>query len=234
MRKNIVIAVLGLLIVGFVSAGSAQAGRLIGSGSIRDNSVRSVDIRDSTIRERDLAESVIKRIDAYKASTPAPAGATGSTGPKGEKGDKGLPGDPASDVFGSGYNAFDNTMLIQNIGGSFSTRSTFAGNFTLEPGTYLLNTSAFFDRIDNAQASSPQMQVALRSHGTYPRDLGTILTGNFPSTGDREITGANSTVVEIEDTTVVDVRLFGYNNDGSSTGSGNYAANVQVSAVKIG
>lgn len=229
MRKNIAIAVLGLLIVSLLSAGTAQAGRLIGSGSIRDNTVRSVDVKDGTIRTRDLAESVIAKFDSL--DHPGVKGDTGPRGEQGPKGEQGQPGDPASDVKGDGGTVFDSSSLITNIGGAFTSRRTNFGTFTLSPGTYLLNFTGYFDRVDNAQASSPQMMIALRS--ANGGEMGTVLTGNFPATGDREMTGSGSTVVTITEQTPVSVYVFGYNNDGSSAGSGNYAANVQVSAVRV-
>lgn len=244
------IIVLGLVMAASLIGGaSATAGSLITSHDIKNNTVQSSDIKDETVRMRDLAEAVVKRIDAYKAGQVGPVGEQGPVGttgkdgqpgPKGDKGDKGEKGaqgprgEAATDLLGAGSIVFDNSGLIQNIGGSFSTRATHFGTFALIPGRYLINTSAFFDRVDNAQASSPQLQVALRGDGEYTREMGTILTGNFPATGDREMTGSTSQVVQVEDDTVVTVKVFGYNNDGSATGSGNYAANVQVFAVKIG
>lgn len=245
--KHKILSVLGLvMVVSLIGGASATAGSLITSRDIKNNTVQSSDIKDESIRMRDLAEAVVKRIDAYKAGQVGPIGERGPVGtagkdgqpgpvgPKGDKGAQGPRGEAATDLLGAGSIVFDNSGLIQNIGGSFSTRATHFGTFALIPGRYLINTSAFFDRVDNAQASSPQLQVALRGDGEYTREMGTILTGNFPATGDREMTGSTSQVVQVEDDTVVTVKVFGYNNDGSATGSGNYAANVQVFAVKIG
>ena len=229
--KKILIPVLGAVVAVSLFAGGAQAGRQITSHDIRNNTVKSVDIKDGSVRMRDLTEAVIARIDARHAGTGA-QGPAGPVGPRGAKGEQGEKGDPASDTWGSGRTVFDSAGVIANIGGRFSERATEMGTVTLEPGTYLINTSGYFDRIDNSQSSSPQMQVAVR--GDEGEQMGTILTGNFPATGDREITGSAAQIVTLLTQTDVTVYAFGYNNDGSSAGSGNYVANVQVFATRVG
>lgn len=107
---------------------------------------------------------------------------------------------------------------------------------TLQPGTYLVNGYAFFDRIDDSTPSTPILQIAVRGidGSQWGADYGTAYTGEFPSKGDLEQTASSTRVVTVTQETEVEVFVFGYNADQSANGSGNYTADVSVSAVRIG
>ena len=97
--------------------------------------------------------------------------------------------------------------LIKNIGGKFSEGKTQVGkSMTLEPGTYLINGYAGFDRIDDKLASSPVLQLAIRSESG--QEMGTAFTGEFPS-GNIEQSTSVTRVVTVDKTTKVNAYVFG-------------------------
>ncbi|TCC33756.1 hypothetical protein [Kribbella sindirgiensis] len=116
-----------------------------------------------------------------------------------------------TDLYGkSGVSVDFKPVTIDKIGGSFKTNKTKVGEFTLEPGTWLLNSTAF---------------------GT---DYGTILGAEISPAKDRELTGSTVKVVTVDKATTVEVFAFGYNDDAGSAGSGEIAASASVVAVLIG
>ncbi|WP_255559674.1 collagen-like protein [Mumia sp. zg.B17] len=259
--KAIAIGAASVLAIGALSSGSAVAAAKIGANDIRSDAVRSKhiktghvkssEINDGTIRKRDLAPGVQDKLDRTgkpgargakgEKGDPGAQGPQGAEGAKGEKGDpgargpqgeKGEKGDPATDVKGGFAGKIEDGAVIKNIGGKFSEGKTQVGNsMTLEPGTYLINGYAGFDRIDDKKASSPVLQLAIRSESG--QEMGTAFTGEFP-TGNIEQSTSVTRVVTIDETTKVNAFVFGYNADGSSTGSGNYVAGVSVTAVRVG
>ena len=68
MRKTLIsaVAIAGVLAIGL--AGGAVARDLIGSGDIRDGSVRSPDLRDGGVHGPDLADQVKNRIDVGRVT----------------------------------------------------------------------------------------------------------------------------------------------------------------------
>lgn len=232
--KTVALVAASVLAIGALSTGGAVAADKIGAKDIKNDAVRSEHIKDGAVKKRDLAPAVQRLLG--QAGKPGKVGPAGPRGQKGERGEKGPKGDPASDVNGGIAAQLDETVTIANIGGSFATRATEVGTLTLEPGTYLVNGYAGFDRLDNAQASSPILQLAIRGvdGSTWGADYGTAFTGQFPATGDVEQTASSTRVITVEEETEVQVFVFGYNADKSANGSGNYAAAVSVSAVRVG
>lgn len=126
--------------------------------------------------------------------------------------------------------------VIENLGGKFAERATLLDTKTIPAGTYLVNTYAFFDRVDNSQPSSPVLQVAVRGvdGSQWGQDLGTVFTGEFPETGNLEQSASGSRVVTLAADTEVKVYGFGYNADTSANGSGNYTVSADVNFVPVG
>jgi hypothetical protein len=125
---------------------------------------------------------------------------------------------------------------IAKIGGSFKTGKTKVGEFTLQPGTWLLNSTAFFART-TAGAPGTRPQLALRvgaSDTAFGEDYGTILGAEISPTKDRELSGSTVKVVTVKVPTTVEVFAFGYNDDASAAGSGQITASASVAAVQIG
>jgi hypothetical protein len=63
-EKRLVAVMIGAaLLLGLGATGTAVADRLIGSKSIKNNSIRSVDVRDGTLKMKDLRPSVVAEIN---------------------------------------------------------------------------------------------------------------------------------------------------------------------------
>jgi hypothetical protein len=125
---------------------------------------------------------------------------------------------------------------IEKIGGSFKTNKSKVGEFTLQPGTWLLNSTAFFART-TAGVPGTRPQLALRvgaSDTAFGEDYGTILGAEISPTKDRELTGSTVKVVTVKVPTKVEVFAFGYNDDASAAGSGQITASASVVAVQVG
>ncbi|MGW5191210.1 hypothetical protein ACWEOO_18320 [Kribbella sp. NPDC004138] len=127
-------------------------------------------------------------------------------------------------------------VAIAKIGGSFKTGKTLVGDFTLQPGTWLLNSTAFFART-TAGVPGTRPQLALRvgaSDTAFGEDYGTILGAEISPAKDRELTGSTVKVVTVKEPTKVEVFAFGYNDDAGSAGSGEITASASVVAVLVG
>jgi hypothetical protein len=127
-------------------------------------------------------------------------------------------------------------VVIAKIGGSFKTNKTLVGDFTLQPGTWLLNSTAFFART-TAGTPGTRPQLALRvgaSDTAFGEDYGTILGTEISPAKDRELTGSTVKIVTVKAPTKVEVFAFGYNDDASSAGSGELTASASVVAVQVG
>lgn len=125
---------------------------------------------------------------------------------------------------------------IAKIGGSFKTNKTSLGSFTLTPGTWLLNSTAFFARTTKGVPGT-RPELALRvgaSDTTFGDDYGTILGTEISPSADRELSGSTVKVVTVKAKTTVEVFAFGYNDDGSAAGSGEINAAASVAAVQVG
>lgn len=126
---------------------------------------------------------------------------------------------------------------IANIGGSFLSRSTKVGEVTLQPGTWLVNTSAVFARV-TAGAEGTRPQLALRYNKTeaqpFGEDAGTIMGAEISEAAGRELTGSSVKAMTVSVPTVIDVHAFGYNDDTSSAGSGELTAAAEITALRVG
>ncbi|MFC6156134.1 hypothetical protein ACFWUU_02930 [Kribbella sp. NPDC058693] len=142
-----------------------------------------------------------------------------------------------TDVYGKSGVAKDfDPVAIAKIGGSFKTNKTKVGEFSLQPGTWLLNSTAFFART-TAGAPGTRPQLALRvgaSDTAFGTDYGTILGAEISPAKDRELTGATVKIVTVAKATTVEVFAFGYNDDGSAAGGGEITASASVAAVRVG
>ncbi|GAA1119888.1 hypothetical protein GCM10009630_17120 [Kribbella jejuensis] len=131
---------------------------------------------------------------------------------------------------------FSTPVTIDKIGGSFKTNKTKVGEFTLQPGTWLVNTTAFFART-TAGAAGTRPELALRvgaSDTAFGDDYGTILGAEISPSKDRELSGSTVKVVTVTKATKVEVFAFGYNDDAGSAGSGEITASASVVAVQVG
>ncbi|MFG1905155.1 hypothetical protein [Kribbella sp. NPDC048928] len=141
------------------------------------------------------------------------------------------------DVYGkSGVTKDFASKPIAKIGGSFKTNKTALGSFTLTPGKWLVNSTAFFARTAKGVAGT-RPELALRVGATttaFGTDYGTILGTEISPSADRELSGSTVKVVTVTKTTTVDVFAFGYNDDGSAAGSGDITASASVVAVQVG
>lgn len=202
----------GLLLVALLVAA------VIGTGGVAtaNKLITGHDIRNGSIHKADLAPGVqAKLAKKTQAGTQGPQGPVGAQGPQGDAMTLGP--------------RFTGGGTIADIGGSFAQRATHLGVFVLPPGTWLVTASAAFDRIDDTQSSSPVLQLALRGQDASV----TAWTGNYPAVGDREQSTSMSKLVISDGVHPVDVFVFGYNNDGSSAGSGNYTADVEVNTIRV-
>jgi hypothetical protein len=139
---------------------------------------------------------------------------------------------PDKDVNGTGGIIFGKyNVPIVNIGGPFDTNATKVGEFLIEPGTSLINTSAFFARtVAGVEGTRPQL--ALR-YGDG-QNAGTIMGTEISETANRELSGSTTKVVTVEAETTVTVWAFGYNDNASAAGGGEITVSAEVSAVKLG
>lgn len=127
------------------------------------------------------------------------------------------------------------TANVANVGGSFSERATTAGEFTLKSGKYIITTDALF-RSNAATSGNTTLQVAVRGKdgSEWGSDLGTGFTGSSPSQANREVSTSTTRVVSVDVDTVVEVKVFGYENNGTgSADSGLFDAEVHVTAIPV-
>ena len=74
--------------------GAHAVGELLGSGSIADNSIRSIDVKRGTLRPSDMNSTTMEELKGEKGEQGEQGipGLQGPEGPKGDKGDSGLEG----------------------------------------------------------------------------------------------------------------------------------------------
>jgi hypothetical protein len=109
-RRTLLTAAAAVAVIAATATTSATAARLVDSGDIRDNSVRSLDIRsirsvdvlDGTLRPGDFSPGLAERLRGPAGPQGAtgpqgPAGAgTGTPGPQGDRGPRGPQGEPGT------------------------------------------------------------------------------------------------------------------------------------------
>ena len=244
LGQLVVIAIVAAMLAGggtAVAASSSTPGpNTVGSAQIINAGVWGGDIHDNTIPESKLGWDLRQKIAKTGAEgkpgpqgEQGPKGEPGAKGPQGDTGPQGPAGDPASDVFGKGIYTKCAPVTIAKIGGSFKANKTKLCEFDLPAGTWMLTTSAFFART-TAGAPGTRPQLALRKGATaddFGQDYGTILGAEISPSKDRELTGATVKVVAGG---TVEVFAFGYNDDGSSAGSGEITAAADIAAVRVG
>jgi hypothetical protein len=248
-RRTLMIGAWSLTII-IAAAASATAGSMITGKQIQNGSVTGIDVKNGSLGYGDLSNGARTRLinrAVYKAkkmgdkpgsanaAAPGAAGAKGATGATGAQGPKGDTGAALS--LAADFSALD--VNVAKIGGPFADNATTAGTFTLGAGTYVVNGNAFFARKATViKPTSPAMVLALRgpipAGGKWGADYGTGFTGLFPPSGKIEQTTSTSRVVTLTEPTTITVSVFGYNNDRSGDGGGDYSANVTVNALKIG
>ncbi|MGZ0147113.1 hypothetical protein ACXJJ3_08580 [Kribbella sp. WER1] len=137
------------------------------------------------------------------------------------------------DVKGGATSLFANKTpkAIANIGGTFSTRHTEVGTFTLPKGTWLLNLSAKFNRTTAAAAGDPEVQPMLQIVGDS--NYVTIGGNDISPALDADLFGSAVGLVTVTKDTTFTVNAFGYAADRSDTGSGQITvlANVVAAAA---
>jgi hypothetical protein len=141
-----------------------------------------------------------------------------------------------TDIYGKGASTDFKPVVIANIGGSFKTSKTKVGEFTLEPGTWLINSTAFFARTaTGVPGTRPQLALRVGASATaFGDDYGTILGAEISPAKDRELSGSTVKVVKVTKSTTVEVFAFGYNDDAGAAGSGQITAAASVVPVLIG
>lgn len=243
MKRKLTVVVAGaaaaLLVIGLSGTG-ADAAKWITGNDIKDGSLTGADVKDGRLGLKELSPSVQRKIQA--AGTPgAPGkdgakGDTGATGAAGATGETG-PAGPAGSNFELTYaNTFAKTTIAL-IGGSFASRSTQVGSFTLPAGKYLVQTDAMFNHNGSTPTAAPSLQAAIRvdDGSTWGQDAGTVFA-TFPGATayQREAQGTSFRVITLTETKSVNVKAFGYNADGSDAGSGGFDALVSVVVQKVG
>ena len=137
---------------------------------------------------------------------------------------------------------------ITTIGGSFATAKTVVGTVEVEAaGTYLVNTSAVFDRKNEATdgylapTTDTYPSLVVRYGDDYESspvkfgvDAGTIMGSPVSRKGFVELTGSSTKTITVEGPTTLKVYGFGYNEDRSGFGGGQITVAAQVTVVKIG
>lgn len=165
-----------------------------------------------------------------KDGTNGTNGTDGKDGVKGDTGDKGAPGDPASDVKGGADTLFAKAgTTITNIGGTFSTRHTEVGTFTMKKGKWLTSLQAKFNRKTASPAGDPdvQPQLQLVCDGQYV----TIMGNSISPALDADLTGSGVNIITVTDDTTCTVNAFGYNSVRGLQGSGEITVDAAVIAT---
>lgn len=253
------LAVAGLAgVLAFATPLGANAASQITSAMIKDQTVESRDIaaggvgtsevRNQSLQSGDIAEGGVGASEVRNGSLTSQDlnPATAKTYLLGKKADADnaaqdekiealeAEGDDVGATVGAHLGS--DATPIAKIGGSFAANATLLDTQHLSAGKYLVNTYAFFDRVDNGQASSPVLQVAVRGAdgSTWGADYGTAFTGEFPATGNLEQTASSTRYVTVPEGGLdVSVYGFGYNADQSANGSGNYTVTADVSFVPV-
>lgn len=218
LKNNRILAVVAgaavLTLVGGV--GGAVAGGLVTSAQIKNHTIQSVDLHAGSVTTSKIAAGTIS------ASKAGP-----SLNAQLQRG--------ALDARYSNANA----RTITNIGGPFVANSTQLGTLRLHSaGTYQISAYGYFDALDNsATPVSTRLQLAVRGPATtgdpFGQDFGTCFTGVFPQNVDRELTCQSVRTISVSRATTLRVIGFGYNDDQSGNGGGNFTLNADVSAVRV-
>jgi hypothetical protein len=124
------------------------------------------------------------------------------------------------------------TKTIVNIGGTFSTKATKLGSFSLPAGTWNLFHKVKFERTVDGAAGT-RMQLAIRE-GTSGEDYGTTMGTEISPTKGRELVQSGVAIVTVDGNTTLDAYGFGYDDNQSAEGSGEITGQVQIWAQRVG
>lgn len=207
------IAAVGIIGLAAVPAGAA-VDNLIGSGKIRDNSIRSIDLKDGkAVGTKDLRPGLLAAISREDDDRP------------------------------DAYTVSD-TATVANIGGEFgkftdTVRATEVEVLHLTPGKWLVQSDGFF-KSNQATSGLTRMQLALRVNDGSDEglDYGTCFTGAMSPLADREGTCSTSRVVEVDPITQgegikVQIFAFGYADDEGAADSGKIDVTAHVNAIQV-
>jgi len=145
------------------------------------------------------------------------------------------PDEVGADVKGGAQTLFQSDpnapTEIANIGGTFSTRHTSVGQFTLPQGTWLVTLSAKFNRKVASAAGDPDVQPMLQisSGGAH---FVTIMGNSISPALDADLTGSAVALITVGGDMVFDVNAFGYNSVRGSQGSGEITVLANVVAAR--
>lgn len=118
-------------------------------------------------------------------------------------------------------------VVIEHTGGSWLTRNTKLGSFTLPAGTYTIDTSAIFRRIkvnatDPATVTRPQLALRFNVTSTsFGSDVGTVMGNDISPILEGDLSGSDVRRVQLSSDTTIGVYAFGYQDDRGSSDSGN-------------
>jgi hypothetical protein len=118
------------------------------------------------------------------------------------------------------YNATATDPQTFNVGGTWATRATKIGTFTLPAGTYVLSTSVGFRRLEAPAAGTvtrPQLALRLDSNGA---DVGTVMGNDISPVVEGDLTGMDSRRISLFEDTKINVFAFGYQDNRGSDDSG--------------
>jgi hypothetical protein len=225
----------------------------VGSNEINNNSVDAQDIVRNSIGDSELkpnsvgadqltgwASNRITAVNGLPQRVSALEDAAAASEDLGALANKGA-NDPAQRV------------TLQAIGGTVLNKSEGLGateltSIDLEAGTYLVSAYGHFDRLGDTEpgyvAPTTDTYGALvlwtgasdAAFTDFSQAAGTYITGAISPKGFVEATASGSQVLELTEPTTLHVGGFGYNENrsGFGTGTGQFSAIANVSAVKVG
>lgn len=215
MVIGVLIAMIGLLFGGFVTANAA------GAPGIPDNTVTSADVKYNSIHGWDLENGTVTGVDMKDGSLGLQelnASAQDAIA------------DNVTDAAGYAFEA-----NVANIGGPFAANAVPAGTFTLSAGSYKVSTDALF-RSNATTSGRADLQVAVRAadESVWGQDLGTAFTGDSPVQAQREVSTHTTRIVTLDHDTEVTVYVFGYDNEGQgSPDAGLFDAYVNLAVEPV-
>ena len=217
------------LVVG-LGAGTATAGKLVGSKDIAKNAVTSKHIKNGTVKKADLSDGVKKALD--RSGTQGPAGPAGPAGADGA--------DAAVNVTTA---RLTDSTPIDKIGGPINDNNTnLETGFTLQPGTYVVTVSGAFE--NNTAATTdvnvyPQISLWLDKNkdGAFRWQDGEgdiSPNARMSLTQGRHVSVSGTTVITLDAETPVGLLAHGYAEDTSDKRSGEIdVIDAVLTATKI-
>jgi hypothetical protein len=195
----------------------------VGTGELKNGGTFGWDMADNTIPWLKLGSQLRGEIRA--AQTKSDAAAEKATAAE-NKADDAL----ARPDKGGAQTLFTKAgTTIVNIGGTFSTRHTEVGTFTMKKGTWLTSLQAKFNRKTASPAGDPdvQPQLQLVCDGQYV----TIMGNSISPALDADLTGSAVNIITVTADTTCTVNTFGYNSVRGQQGSGEITVDAQVIAT---